>query len=324
MRLRIVVIMICAVVMMAGSGYSQTNKQCMLAHSAMAWKNYDDIKKHVLTIMNGESDTPIITEGMRDRKIVDAHGPVTIIEEMNFMGMNIWMFRDWSGTILYSWARLGFKCEIVKTEAEKATELKEKAAELNWQFLNSAYEGKLEDVKRFLKEGADINARNSIGQTALLLALMYHHSEVVNFLKEHGAETDPGFGKRKRINDDLIYAACHGSLEEVKRSLDAGANINAKDNSGHTSLIGASCRGRLEIAKLLLDKGADVNAWGGPYGTALIAASVGGSYEAVKLLIDRGADINKKNSDGDTALKLATKEGHLEVVKILKSHGAKN
>lgn len=182
MRLRIAVITICAVVMMVGSAYSQTtDKQCLLPHSAMAWKNYDDVKKHVLTIMNGESDTPIITEGMRDRKIVDAHGLVTIIEEMNFMGINIGMFRDRSGTILYSWTRLGFKCEIVKTAAEKAVEL-------NRKFINAAYEGKLEEVKRFLNEGADINAKNSIGQTALKLASMYGHRDVVNFLEAQGGK----------------------------------------------------------------------------------------------------------------------------------------
>ena len=45
-----------------------------------------------------------------------------------------------------------------------------------------------------------------------------------------------------------------GRLEEVKRLLNEGANVNAKDDGGMTALMAASGQGRVEVVKVLLDK----------------------------------------------------------------------
>ena len=55
-------------------------------------------------------------------------------------------------------------------------------------------------------------------------------------------------------------AAEEGDLEAIKRHLAAGTDVNAKDESGRTTLHWVSIEGHKEAAKLLIASGADVNA----------------------------------------------------------------
>jgi ankyrin repeat protein len=55
-------------------------------------------------------------------------------------------------------------------------------------------------------------------------------------------------------------SAKEGNIEAVKQHLAAGADVNAKAESGWTPLHEAARSGRKEIAELLIDKGADVDA----------------------------------------------------------------
>ena len=50
-----------------------------------------------------------------------------------------------------------------------------------------AYQGNLEVVKLFIEKGADVDAKNEKGETALMFATM-GRAEVVHYLKEHGAK----------------------------------------------------------------------------------------------------------------------------------------
>ena len=61
-------------------------------------------------------------------------------------------------------------------------------------------------------------------------------------------------------SQDIWEAADQGNIEAVKQHLDAGANVNAKDEVGWTLLHTAAFYGHKEIAELLITKGADVNA----------------------------------------------------------------
>ena len=61
--------------------------------------------------------------------------------------------------------------------------------------------------------------------------------------------------------DISIHDAAHkGNIEAVKQHLDAGTDVNAKDEDGYTPLYAVAGGGHKEIAELLIAKGADVNA----------------------------------------------------------------
>jgi ankyrin repeat protein len=57
-------------------------------------------------------------------------------------------------------------------------------------------------------------------------------------------------------------AAANGNLTDVKRHLQRGVDVNAKDAKGATPLLSAAMNGHKDVAELLVVKGADVNAKG--------------------------------------------------------------
>jgi len=88
-------------------------------------------------------------------------------------------------------------------------------------------------------------------------------------------------------------------------------------------LIEASYNGNIEIVKLLIETGADINAKNNYGSTSLMYASKIGHKKIVLLLIEAGADINAKNNYGYTVLMFATANNYKDIVALLKKYGAK-
>ena len=77
--------------------------------------------------------------------------------------------------------------------------------------------------------------------------------------------------------------------------------------------------GHLETAQLLLNSGADKEA-GDIHGrTSLHYASEDGHLEVVRLLLEAGADRNKCTGDGKSPLQLAVDNGHGFVADLLRA-----
>ena len=130
--------------------------------------------------------------------------------------------------------------------------------------------------------------------------------------------------EREGINPEIFFQSVKaGDYAEVKRLIEAEADVNAQDNNGFTVLMLASANGHIDVAQLLIEEGADVNAQDKIGATALIVASRRGQTYIVKLLIEAGADVNAQTNDGGTALMFASQDGHTEVVKLLIHAGAK-
>ncbi|QIA08052.1 ankyrin repeat domain-containing protein [Draconibacterium halophilum] len=101
---------------------------------------------------------------------------------------------------------------------------------------------------------------------------------------------------------DLHSAIMSGNLEAVKQHVEAGTDINKKDQmSGSTPLISAVSFGRKEIAKELIDTGADLNLKNNDGSTALHSAAFFCHIEIVQMLMDANADKTLKNNFGATA-----------------------
>jgi len=118
----------------------------------------------------------------------------------------------------------------------------------------------------------------------------------------------------------IHQAAGDGNIEAVKRHLDAGADVNAKDDVGWTPLHSAAYYGHKEIVELLIANGADVNANDRGGSTPLHWAA---NKEVAELLIDKGADVNAGRSDGGwTPLQAMASGGRKEVAELLIAEGA--
>jgi thioredoxin-like negative regulator of GroEL len=189
------------------------------------------------------------------------------------------------------------------------------AADINSDLIEAAKNGDTAQVKALLDKGADVNARDKDGLTALMWAAAGGRTDIVKALLDKGADVN---AKTSYGYTALMWAAAGGHTDIVKALLDKGADVNAKDSDGYTALMWAAARGHTDIVKALLDKGADVNAKDEDGTTALMSAARNGHTDTVKALLDKGAYANMKDTLGMTALKYAEANGHAEVVQLLK------
>jgi len=129
-----------------------------------------------------------------------------------------------------------------------------------------------------------------------------------------------GFGHYRRDRDKVhVDAARAGDAAKVIKLLAKGADVNAKNNDGATSLHYASWNGHTELAEALIAKGANINAKDSGGDTPLHWASANGHADVTKALIAKGADINAKNNHGRTPLDVARSEGKDSVAKLLEN-----
>lgn len=96
---------------------------------------------------------------------------------------------------------------------------------------------------------------------------------------------------------DILTAVISDNLEVVKQHIEAGTDINMKDQmSGSTPLITAATFGKTAIVKAFIDANADLDLKNNEGSTALHAAAFFCRIEIVQMLIDAGADKTIKNN----------------------------
>lgn len=153
--------------------------------------------------------------------------------------------------------------------------------------------GNLNIVKKLIDKGADIEMKQSNGQTALVRAVTYDKYDIAKYLIQIGANLEVSCKYpyvNNMIGTPLHFALWNNNFIGAKLLLDAGANINS--NKYYSALRKAAGDGDLEKVKLLVKWGADVKQVESYGKTALIDAAGNGHTHIVKYLVDQGADIN--------------------------------
>jgi uncharacterized protein len=169
-------------------------------------------------------------------------------------------------------------------------------------------------LSALLKTGADVNAAQVDGTTALHWATYNDEAETVALLVRAGANVN---AVNRYGVPPLAQACINGNAAIVKLLLDAGADPNAKMKGGETVLMLAARSGNVEAVKALLARDATTNARERLGQTALMWAAAEGHTDVVRALIEAGADINAKIDSGFTPLFFAVREGHLDTVRVL-------
>lgn len=150
-----------------------------------------------------------------------------------------------------------------------------------------------------------------------------------------------------------LYRAIHvGDLDQLKRHIRWGTDVNQADPQGDKPLHVAARRGRLVIARELLENGADPNAENQAGETPLQVALTEGKTQladvllaegatdslqellfvlvragvddrdSLELLVQRGADVNVRDQTGVTPLHIAVGDGRRLLTKRLIDLGA--
>ena len=190
----------------------------------------------------------------------------------------------------------------------------------------AAYEGKVEEVKTLLADGADVNEPTAAGWTALMWAARGGKPEVLQVLKDAGGDlyAKNGFGSTP------LHAAAHfeefvdkeASCTKLLLEWMDRDKIDGTNNFGWTALHWAGKGGHPAAAKALMDKGADVKATNMKGNTPLHEACQNGKLDILQVLLDGGSDVHATTTDGETPVHIAAYLGFVDAVDVLLKAGA--
>jgi ankyrin len=216
---------------------------------------------------------------------------------------------------------------------------------------DAAMNGDVDTVRALLVGGADVNAPQGDGMTALHWAAFNADHTLTRLVL--GARADVTATTRVGAITPLWLAASDGSAAVIEALVAAKANVNIATSTGATPLMGAATSGSVDAVRVLLDHGAFVNARETANGqTALMFAAWENRADVIRLLVERGAHTGltswvvsmiepRFDDDGNpvpsrrprapgansvmggmTALLYAAREGHQEAVRALVESGA--
>lgn len=203
------------------------------------------------------------------------------------------------------------------------------------------------EAKSLLGLGADPNAHDFRDESLLHIAASEHrYAERIKLLIEAKADLESRINSGAAVqyeefgNTPLIASVMHSnpSMKVIGALIEAGADIEAKNDLGNTSLLMAVRKAFSvknysdKIIKLLLDAGANPNVEGEFGWTPLHAAASLAEYNPsrstsiVQHLLDSGANVNSNLARGDMGLSVGLTPLHLatdpEIVRMFISAGA--
>ena len=164
----------------------------------------------------------------------------------------------------------------------------EAQAQLDQELITAAKANNVPLVAELISRGGNVNAKDSIQDSAFL------------------------------------YAGAEGFNEVLQLTLAAGADVASINRYGGTALIPASEHGHVDTVRILIAAGVPVNHVNNLGWTAMqeaILLNNGGprQQDVVRQLLDAGADPDIRDPEGRTALQNAERLGFAEIAALIRS-----
>ena len=211
--------------------------------------------------------------------------------------------------------------------------------------IEAARVANLATVQLLLGHGADVNAQNTYGATALMAVVnsgsssadaqeMARRLEIARVLLDKGADPDVRMRSMQTWQPTaLLVAIDSGRAPMALLLIERGADVNAGtayqggDMRQLSALMRAARAGQAEVVAALLAKGAEVHARNENGNDALMESALADAPSAAvaKALLDGGADAHAVNVNQRTALMFIARQRamvDLEFVRLLLEHGA--
>lgn len=175
----------------------------------------------------------------------------------------------------------------------------------------------LEITEVLITAKASLEAKCS-GLTPVAVAVLLSREHALKILLSRGALPNPFFNGALAIH----CAARNGFRNVLNILLDAGADMNARDDRGLTPLHWASAMGHECVVEDLIAKGASLEIKSNSGFTPLLEAAENGHFKVVQRLVESKADLMATCNTGATALIYGATVGSLEVVEYLLNNKA--
>ncbi len=124
---------------------------------------------------------------------------------------------------------------------------------LDEQFIDAAARGDISKVEELWFKGADVNARDNMGGTALMMACALGSLSTAEILLTRGATIKTTDNYRKT---PLDFACINGYTEIARLLIENGADVNTVDDDGYSILWRTRNRGNRAMIELLTNAGA--------------------------------------------------------------------
>lgn len=197
----------------------------------------------------------------------------------------------------------------------------------------AAQKGDINEVKKQIASGADINAKGERCSTVLMYALESGNIELCRWLIEENdtnvndvehfehTEIDNFSGHEKYYEYTecaLIYAAKENYWDIAKLLIEHNANINLTDEDGKTVLMYAVKAKKWDIVDFLIERGENIKAKNKDSKTILMYAAKSGNLELCKELVNKkGLNIFLRDKKGQTVLTYAVKSENKDLCQWL-------
>jgi ankyrin repeat protein len=192
----------------------------------------------------------------------------------------------------------------------------------------AAYYGQMKIVEMLLEGGAEINAKDKNGWTALRWAAQHRgHKGIVELLVRNKASLEtPAMNDLDQKWTLLRWAAAEGREPFIQLLIKKRVDLNDTNSEGWTAIRWAVEYGHGMTAWLLMQARADVNKPDRKGFTPLHSAAENWQKTTDKsliwLLLENGADIHARTILGLTALHIAASLGHTSLAWLLLEKGA--
>jgi len=191
-------------------------------------------------------------------------------------------------------------------------------AQSNAHLLSAIKNNSLAEIKNLLERGSNISVVDDDSDNVLMYAALYSTADCMKLLLQKGANPNA----KNKLGETAIMWCSH-DLEKTKLLLEYKADVNNKTTDGNTPLLVACVgNGQYDMIKLLLDYGANPLLLNNKNSGSLMRIAIYGDTSSARLLLNKGVDINAKNNEKQPALHFAVKSGNKDMIYWLIENGA--
>ncbi len=186
------------------------------------------------------------------------------------------------------------QAEVLALTASASDPLPRYASELDAGLREAAARGDVARLRQLIKDGAQVNAVDAWGNTALLVAAREGEIDVARLLLRSLADVEGRGGSMT----PLAAAALRGHTQMVQLLLRAGADVNAVGLNEQTPLMNAVKLNRTAVAQTLIKAGASTRITDRSGDNLLVVAITENQGDMLALLLDSGMDPNLPDANG--------------------------